>query len=102
MTQHYLVTTNQDLHMQSELIITTNAGIKLTLKPVPMTVLPSDYPALWLKFQGSHIPGGALPEETIDKVQRFMRQHRTEALTDGQRNLTIAGPRLAVCFPENV
>lgn len=85
--------------MKTELIITTAAGIKLTLTPVPMSVRPSDTPALWLKFQGAHIAGGSLSEESTDQVQRFMRQHQTEALSDGQRNLTIAGTGLAICFP---
>lgn len=88
--------------MANELVITTAAGIKLTLRPVPMSGRPSDTPSLWLKFQGAHVAGGSLSDESTDQVQRFMRQHQTEALCDGQRNLTIAGNGLAICYPDRV
>ncbi|HCF2447010.1 TPA: hypothetical protein NIA45_004678 [Pseudomonas aeruginosa] len=88
--------------MSSVLIITTAAGIKLTLRPVPMSIRPSDTPSLWLKFQGAYVAGGGLSDESTDQVQRFMRQNQTEALFDGHRNLTIAGNGLAICFPDRV
>lgn len=88
--------------MSSVLIITAAAGIKLTLRPVPMSIRPSDTPAFWLKFQAAHVAGGGLSDESTDQVQRFMRQNQTKALFDGHRNLTIAGNGLAIYFPGRV
>lgn len=82
------------------LVITTLAGVEYRLTPVPMCLMPSRSSEEWLKFQGRHISGGELAGDVQDKVQAYMRRHQTEALYDGQRNLTLAGNSLAVCFPE--
>ncbi|HGM7876962.1 TPA: hypothetical protein ACKRQV_001225 [Pseudomonas aeruginosa] len=82
------------------LVITTLAGVEYRLMPVSMSLMPSRSSEEWLKFQGRHISGGGLAEDVQDKVQAYMRRHQTEALFDGQRNLTLAGNSLAVCFPE--
>jgi len=82
--------------------VKTESGERYDLKPIPMAVMPSSSPTLWLKFQGIHIPGSALSQEEQQRVQAFMLAHRTEALTDGNLKLTLAGGRLAQCFPEAV
>ncbi|HFS8928318.1 TPA: hypothetical protein ACH1VU_005577 [Pseudomonas aeruginosa] len=82
------------------LVITTLAGLELHLKPVPMAIQPSESSENWLKFQGAHIAGGGLDEAVQNKVQAFMRRHKTEALFDGGRYLTLAGSGLAICYPD--
>jgi hypothetical protein len=84
------------------LAVMTEAGERYELKPIPMDVMPSSSPMLWLKFQGIHIPGSDLSPEDQGRVQAFMLAHRTEALTDGSLKVTLAGGRLAQCFPEAV
>lgn len=80
----------------------TAAGERYDLRPVPMKLMPSGSPSLWLKFQGLHIPGALLTPEDQQRVQAFMRKHRTEALSDGSLTLTLAGGCLAQCFPEAI
>lgn len=82
------------------LFIKTLAGLELKLMPVPMAYLPSKSPDSWLKFQGPHINDGGLDENVQGQVQAYMRRHNTEALFDGERNLTLAGSGLAMCKPE--
>ena len=52
---------------------------------------------------GRHVPGTQLPESTQDRIQAFMRKHRTEALRDAHGvTYTLAGGMLATCHPEVV
>jgi hypothetical protein len=37
-----------------------------------------------------------MSDETISRVQMYMRVHKTEALTDGRLVMTVAGNQLAV------
>lgn len=67
------------------------------LRPVPMSSRPSDDPAAWLRFQGWHVPGTQMNDAMAARLQMFMRAHRTEAVTDGQHEYTLAGGRLALC-----
>lgn len=88
--------------MKDTLTIKTIAGKEYTFKPVPIPFLPSSHPAVWLKFQRTHVPQSALDEETQDEIQRFMRRHQTEALTDGKETFTFIGGWLAYCTPSAV
>lgn len=85
-----------------KLNVTTLAGKTYSFSPVPMKVMPSGTPDLWLKFQGRHAAGTALSEETQNTIQRFMLKHKTEALTDGVEFYTLAGGMLAWCDPKAV
>lgn len=87
---------------RAQVSVITAAGERYDLRPVPMKVMPSASPSLWLKFQGLHIPGALLTPEDQHRVQAFMRKHRTEALSDGSLTLTLAGGCLAQCFPEAI
>lgn len=82
--------------------IMTMAGATLVLRPVPMPSMPSENPAHWIKFQGSHVPGTTMSEEEMQRMQTFMKQQKTEALTDGNQNFTLAGGMLAYCDPTAV
>lgn len=82
--------------------ITTLADKKYVFSPVPMSVMPSGDPALWLKFLGRHAIGTDLSESTQNAIQRFMRKHRSEALTNGVAFYTLAGGMLAWCDPDVV
>lgn len=82
------------------LIIKTTAGREISLTPVPMDCFPSANPTDWLKFQGSHIPGTSMSRSTTATVQMYMRANRTDALFDGNQNVTVAGDMLAHCMPE--
>ena len=77
----------------------TVAGVEYTLKAVPMPLMPSDNPKHWLRFLGPHLTGSVMDEETQTRIQRFMKNNGTEALTDGDLNYTIAGGLLAHCYP---
>lgn len=79
--------------------ITTVAGVTYKLYPVWMDRLASAHPEDWLRFQGQHVLGTALDEATQDRVQRFMREHRTECLTNHNEYFTLAGGMLALCDP---
>lgn len=85
-----------------KLQVRTLAGKSYTFSPVQLPVIPSQNPALWLKFQGRHAAGTELSEETQDAIQRFMKKHKTEALFDGIAFYTLAGGMLAWCDPEAV
>lgn len=74
-------------------------GQLLRLRPVAMPRMASDCPHDWLKFQGAHIAGTSLSDEAMASMQMFMRSHRTEALSDGARCVTLAGGMLAMCDP---
>lgn len=72
-------------------------GAARRLRPVPMATRPRDDPAAWLRFQGAHVPGTQMSESMAAQLQMFMRVHRTEAVTDGKREYTLAGNMLALC-----
>lgn len=94
------------LILTAPLRIKTLAGKQLELMPVPMrngfpsgTVAP--WENLWCKFLkagGQRMPcDGA----DINRVQAYMRQHGTEALSeDGEVAFTVAGNALVECCPE--
>lgn len=88
--------------MNSFIRIQTNAGEHLQLKPIPMSTLPSKDSSAWLRFLGGHIPGTAMSNAETDRVQRFMREHNTEALMLESTPVTIAGEMLATCHPERL
>lgn len=79
--------------------VTFKGGGGVALSPVPMERMPSASPRDWLLFQGAHVSGTEMSDETISRVQLYMRVHKTEALTDGRRVLTVAGNHLALCEP---
>lgn len=79
---------------------TSKNGREFNLFPVKMSIMPSQSNTNWLRFLGNHIMNGKLDEAQITALQNFMRKHKTEALTDGRENYTIAGYGLATCFPE--
>lgn len=82
--------------------VTTRSGNQLTLAHCGEAVLPSRDPAAWLAFQGPHIMSFSLDTTQQNAVQRYMRQHRTEVLTNGHAYLTLAGGHLALCAPERL
>lgn len=91
------------METQPKIGITTEAGQLYVLTPVPMKTMPSHNPTTWLRFMGRHVPGTQLPESTQDRIQAFMRRHRTEALRDAHGvTYTLAGGMLATCHPEVV
>ncbi|WP_137188141.1 hypothetical protein [Pseudomonas asiatica] len=81
--------------------VTTVAGKKIELRPVPMDRMPSQDHTDWMSFIGHHVPGSALPEIDQRRLQVYMQQHKTEALTDGTGIYTLAGDSLAHCAPLN-
>lgn len=84
----------------SQLCLRTVAGSDLRLTAVPMSRRPSDVPEDWLRFQGEHVPSLELSDRQVAMLQLFMRAHRTEAVTDGAENYTVAGNTLARCNPQ--
>jgi hypothetical protein len=82
--------------------ITTTSGTTLRLRPVAMAVTPSKAMELWNRFQGPHLADGHLDKRTQAAVVAFMRAQKTEALTDGDRNVTFAGGSLAICYPDRL
>ncbi len=81
--------------------VTTVAGNKFELRPIPMDRMPSRDHDEWMRFLDRHVPGSALPELDQRRLQAYMRQHQTEALTDGTGIYTLAGDSLAHCNPLN-
>ncbi|HFL7937866.1 hypothetical protein IYR97_23370 (plasmid) [Pseudomonas fulva] len=81
--------------------VTTVAGKKLELRPILMNWVPSQDHGDWMRFIGHHVPGSALPEIDQRRLQVYMQQHQTEALTDGTGIYTLAGDSLAHCDPLN-
>lgn len=79
--------------------ITTLAGREYQFNPVPMKTMPSEVPEQWLTFLRRHVPGTSLSDREMERMQHFMRFHKTEALTDGEQNYTLAGGMLALCDP---
>ena len=89
-------------HPAPAITVTTTAGISFTLRPVPMSRMPSQFASDWLKFQGAHVPGTTLSVEAQSAIQRFMTLHRSECLSDGRQNYTLAGEMLAYCDPRAI
>lgn len=83
----------------ARLEVVFKSGAVVALRPVPMKRMPSASPQDWLLFQGEHVSGTEMSAEMISRVQLYMRVHKTEALTDGQRVMTVAGSQLALCEP---
>lgn len=86
------------------LTITTTCRLELDLSPVPMPVMPSSNNAHWLAFIEDHRTryGYQLSAETAERVQGYMIEHQTEALSDGRRAYTICGHQLAGCNPQRL
>lgn len=80
-------------------IITTAAGEVLEMRPIPMDRIPSEDPIEWLSFVGIHVPGSQLNDIEQRRLQKYMKLHKTESVTDGQSLYTLAGDRLAFCTP---
>lgn len=80
-------------------IITTTAGGKLELWPIPMDRIPSEDPTEWLSFVGIHVPEAELNDIEQRRLQKYMKLHNTEAVTDGTSLYTLAGDMLAFCTP---
>ena len=80
--------------------IRTVTGRVYSLYPVWMDRMPSKLPADWLRFQGAHVPGAMLDETMQRKIQRHMREHQTECLTNHHEYFTLAGGMLALCDPK--
>lgn len=77
-------------------------GKSITLHPVPMVRQASLVPADWLAFQKQHVLGTEMSESEQNRVQRFGREHKTEALSDGTNIYTLAGSLLAYCDPSAI
>lgn len=84
---------------KDSLKVTTIAGQDFVMQPVPMRMLPSNDPEMWLVFQGPHVPGSSLSEEMQSCIQKFMLANKTEALKCGEDTYTLAGGMLAWCDP---
>lgn len=82
--------------------VISGTGTKLVLSPVKMTRMPSASSEDWLRFCLNPVDGAKLDEATSSNIQTFMRLHRTEALTDGEENYTLAGDCLAYCDPSAI
>lgn len=95
-------TTQTDRPAAAQIDLQTAGLGVLTLSAVPMRRMPSADPADWLRFQGRHVPGGGLAPAEQERLQAFLRRHRTEAVTDGPRNYTLAGGQLALCDPSTI
>lgn len=80
--------------------VRTVTGRVYSLHPVWMDRMPSKVAADWLRFQGAHVPGTMLDETMQSKIQRHMREHRTECLTNHREYFTLAGGMLALCDPK--
>lgn len=80
-------------------VITTASGEKLELRPIPMDRIPSEDPIEWLSFVGIHVPGSQLNDIEQRRLQKYMKLHKTETVTDGKSLYTLAGDRLAFCTP---
>lgn len=64
-----------------------------------MDYLPSEDPAEWRSFVGILVPGTELNEIEQRRLQKYMKLHKTEAVTDGTSLYTLEGERLAFCTP---
>ncbi|MDU8350966.1 hypothetical protein RYA05_03545 [Pseudomonas syringae pv. actinidiae] len=87
-------------HISDPLTVQTLCGRTITLTPVPMSSNPHASPANWMLFQGKHLENSAFSKGTTSKIQMYMRVNRTDALFDGERNVTVAGDQLALCNPD--
>jgi len=85
----------------NRLTISMVSGQTWALIPISMTRMPSFYinQGLWPLFQQSHIPGTQMSEEESDRLQAFMRLHKTEALRHESTPVTLAGGMFAHCNP---
>lgn len=94
--------TSQENILKPNIQFTTLDGkLKFNLHPVPMTCMPSCMPSpAWMNFLMKHVAETELSNETIDRIQDFMIEHNTEALSDGVTDYTIAGNSLAYCNVE--
>lgn len=84
------------------LAVETELHSAIELLPVQMDIKrPSNIPELWLRFlktEGKRIP---VSPKQADRIQRYMLEHRTEALSeDGLQAFTISGDALVECVPE--
>lgn len=97
-----LVQKDMQLLITTPLTVQTCTGQALELLPVPMHIgTPSRHSSLFARFlkrQGRRL---ALTASEAAKVQAYMRQHGTEALSeDGDVAWTLCGDGLAECLPE--
>jgi hypothetical protein len=85
-----------------EISIKAIGGATYMFSAVPMMRMPSENNQDWLRFQREHVPCGQLADVECDKLQSFMKRMKTEAVTDGAYNYTVAGGDLAFCKPEAI
>ncbi len=94
------------LKLTTPLSVTTSDGTHLDLLPVPMkNPYPSGtrrgWPCQWPDFVNRDGLAHPCDGNEIARVQQYMRQHETEALSeDGLLAFTVSGPFLCECHPE--
>jgi len=88
----------------ASITVVTSCRLELVLKPVPMGIMPSSRSEAWLAF-ARDIPfrySYAISSKDVTRIADFMILHRTECLSDGNRNYTLYGRSLSACLPEAV
>lgn len=89
--------------MSNILLVTSECGKQLRLEPFPMDHMPSQCESDFVRFLSEDYVAIRLFSNEITKVQHFMRQHQTEALSDNSNPAmcfyTIAGNGLRSCNP---
>ncbi|OGU24361.1 MAG: hypothetical protein A2580_09205 [Hydrogenophilales bacterium RIFOXYD1_FULL_62_11] len=97
--EHTYVIARNGVKDSDAVLAITVGGRWLKFLPHPMRSMPSDKPEHWLRFQLQHVPGTELSEQDQNRIQRFMRLHKTEALIRDGKHYTLAGGLLAYCDP---
>ncbi len=89
------------LKITPALQVTSDCGKQLQLMPAPMkNGFPSREPRLWLQFLRADGQRLAISTTDCKRVQAYMREHGTEALSDdGVTAFTIASNSLIECRP---
>lgn len=96
---------SMQLKLTVPLTIKTSSGKTMELLPVPMdngfpsgTIAP--WHNLWCKFLKAGGQRITCDGQQINRIQHFMREHGTEALSeDGEVAFTVAGTELVECDP---
>ncbi len=88
------------IHITPPLKVSAATGSDIEVMPVVMETLPScsdDQWASFLKPDGRRIP---LSPKEAQKVQEYMRQNRTDAVSeDSNVAFTVSGNALVECLP---
>lgn len=80
--------------------VTFKDGRKLHVRPVPMSFIPSSHPARWDAFLTDPDPALTLNDLEQQRLRNYMRQHDTEAVTEGSVFLTLSGDTVFHRRPE--